>query len=121
MRVVNNDSVNFISNHVVGKLKPEDFEERFNEFSYRARWIQNTPEYIGESTIRLLWFDLYFYSEYEVIVYAADDNYREFLQTYNRVQEFDGNFHEANFNFEGDGIGVFGSVVPDTVYVTVTH
>ncbi len=121
MRAVNNDSVNFISNHVVRKLKQEDFEDRLNEFSYRARWIQNTPEYNGESTIRLLWFDLYFYSEYEVIIYAADDNYREFLQTYNRVQEFDGNFHEANFNFEGDGIGVFGSVVPDTVYVTVTH
>ncbi len=104
---------------MVGELKLEDLDENLDEFSFKARWIQNTPEYIGESTIRLLWFDLFFYSEYEVIVYAADDNYREFLQTYNRVQEFDGNFHEPSFNFEGDGIGVFGSVVPDTVYVKV--
>ncbi len=31
----------------------------------------------------------------------------------------DGNFHEAKFNIDGDGIGVFGSVIADTVYVDV--
>jgi len=121
LRALNNDSANFISNHIVREFEKKDYEENLNDFSYRARWIQNTPEYVGESTVRLLWFDIFFYSQYEVIVYAADDNYRKFLQTYSRVQEIDGNFHEASFSFEGDGIGVFGSVVPDTVYVTVTR
>ncbi len=121
MRAIQNDSLSFIRNHLVGKLDQEFYKEHFNEISYRARWIQNTPEYVGESTIRLFWLDIYFYSKYEVIVYAADENYRKFLQTYNRVQEFDGNFHEASFSFEGDGIGVFGSVVSDTVYVNVTR
>jgi hypothetical protein len=51
----------------------------------------------------------------------VDKNYREFLQTYNDVQEEDGNFHEAKFNIEGDGIGVFGSVVTDTVYIEITN
>ena len=35
------------------------------------------------------------------------------------VQEEDGNFHESVFSIEGDGIGYFGSVIPDTVYVEV--
>ena len=29
--------------------------------------------------------------------------------------EEDGNFHEPVFSIEGDGIGYFGSAVPDTV------
>jgi len=109
----------FIKNHLVGKLDSTVYEENINSLSFQTSWVQNTPEYPGESTLRLFWFDFFFYSEHEVIVYAADKNYREFLQTYNRVQEFDGNFHEAKFNFEGDGIGYFGSVIPDTTYITV--
>ena len=35
------------------------------------------------------------------------------------VQEEDGNFHESVFSIEGDGIGYFGSAIPDTVYVEV--
>ena len=52
-------------------------------------------------------------------MYATDDNYREFVQTYNDVQEDDGNFHEAKFNIDGDGIGVFGSMIADTAYIEV--
>ena len=47
-------------------------------------------------------------------------NYMQFLQTWDDVKEPDGNYHEPKFNFEGDGIGVFGSVVADTTYLTVT-
>ena len=120
IRALNNSFVNFIQNHIIGELKRQDYEDNKDQFSYQTTWIQNTPSYPGESTIRLFWFDFYFYSDYQIIVYAADKNYKEFLQTFNRTQEFDGNFHEAKFNFEGDGIGVFGSVVPDTIIVTVT-
>jgi len=108
-----------IKEHLVGELDSTFYEDDKIDLSFETSWIQNTPQYPGESTLRLFWFDFYFYSEYEVIVYAADKNYREFLQTYNRVQEFDGNFHEAKFNFEGDGIGYFGSVIADTTYLTV--
>lgn len=119
IRPLNNSFDNLIKNHLVGKLDSTIYDENKVDLSFDTSWIQNTPEYTGESIMRLFWFDFYFYSEYEVIIYAADKNYREFLQTYNRVQEFDGNFHEAKFNFEGDGIGFFGSIIPDTLYVTV--
>ena len=121
VRALNTEFDNFIIEHISGTHDREDYDDNLDELSYEARWIQNTPEYKGMSTIRLFWFDFSFYSKYEIIVYAADENYRTFLQTYDRVQEFDGNFHEASFSFEGDGIGVFGSVVPDTIYVTVTR
>lgn len=117
---LDNSYDSLIKNHIIGKLDSTDYADNKVDLSYDMTWIQNTPDYPGESIIRLFWFDFYFYSKYQVIVYAADKNYKEFLQTYNRVQEFDGNFHEAKFNFEGDGIGFFGSVIPDTIYVTVT-
>lgn len=119
IRPLNNNYDNLIKNHLVGKLDSTDYDKNKIDLSFDTSWIQNTPEYPGESIMRLFWFDFYFYSEYEVIIYAADKNYREFLQTYNRVQEFDGNFHEAEFNFKGDGIGYFGSVIPDTLYINV--
>ena len=37
------------------------------------------------------------------------------------VQEEDGNFHAPVFSIEGDGIGYFGSAIPDTVYLEVTR
>ena len=66
-----------------------------------------------------IFIPFWFYTEYRLTTMACDVNYKEFLQTYNDVQEEDGNFHEAKFNIEGDGIGVFGSVVLDTVTVNV--
>lgn len=39
--------------------------------------------------------------------------------TFDEVQEDDGNFHEPLFDIEGDGIGVFGSVVADSIKVEV--
>ena len=58
---------------------------------------------------------------YRAVVYACDENFRLFLLTYDSVQEFDGNFHEPIMNFTGDGIGVFGSCIADTVYFKVTQ
>ena len=62
---------------------------------------------------------MWFYSEYEITVYAADRNYSSFLQTFDEVQEEDGNFHEPVFSIEGEGIGVFGSYIRDRVVVSV--
>jgi hypothetical protein len=119
VRALTNDYAHYISGGPGGKKTKADSNEQRERLSYQTRWIQNTPETAGQSTVRALWFDLHFYSTYQVIIYAADKNYREFLQTFSRVQEIDGNFHEAKFNMEGEGIGVFGSVIPDTAYITV--
>jgi len=101
------------------KRTREEYEQDKDRLANTTIWIQNTPQTAGVSLMNLFWFNFHFYDTYRVVVYAADDNYRTFLQTYSRVQEIDGNFHEAQFNIEGQGIGVFGSVIPDTVYVTV--
>ena len=58
-------------------------------------------------------------SRYEIIIYAADTNYSSFLQTFDEVQEDDGNFHEPEFRLEGDGMGYFGSAIADTVALEV--
>jgi len=112
---------NFITNHLFGELKRKDYDEDLDDYDSSEDWIQNTPLTAGTSTLDIFMFDLFFYSQYRVIVFAADDNYREYLQTFNATQEPDGNFHAARFNFVGDGIGVFGSVVTDTVYFEVTR
>ena len=115
--VANSD--NFIYDNPFEDKDSDEVDEDINDFNYRFGWIQDTPPTVGQSKIDLFWFDLWFYTSYDVIVYAADRNYKEFFQTYNEVQEQDGNFHEPIFNLEGDGIGVFGSVIADTVSIEV--
>lgn len=113
-----------IVDHLAGEIDEKMYEENFEEYTFDRNSIQNTPSdsgTLGQSVLRMFWFDFYFYSDYEIIVYAVDENYRKYLQTFQNVQEFDGNFHEAAFSFEGDGIGVFGSIIPDTTYITVTR
>ncbi len=90
-----------------------------SDFIYEFEWIQNTPLGPGESSMQIFWWDVWFYGRHEITVYAADANYASFLQTFDEVQEEDGNFHEPVFSIEGDGIGYFGSAIPDTVYVEI--
>jgi len=112
---------NFIYDNPFFKVEPEDIEDDIGDFRFQYNWLQDAPTTAGHSIIELYWILFWFYSEYEIMVFAADKNYREFLQTYNDVQEEDGNFHEAKFNIDGDGIGVFGSVVTDTVYIKINN
>jgi hypothetical protein len=112
---------NFVYDNPFTDWEKEDVQAELEDLQYELFSIQDTPEEAGESRIRIYWFDLWFYTEYQIIVYAADENYREFLLTYNMVREEDGNFHEPLFNVEGDGIGVFGSVVADTTRLVVTR
>jgi len=90
-----------------------------DDFNYEWEWLQNTPAGTGQSEMNLFWWDLWFYSRYEIIIYAADTNYSSFLQTFDEVQEDDGNFHEPEFRLEGDGMGYFGSAIADTVALEV--
>jgi hypothetical protein len=89
------------------------------DFVYEFEWIQNTPLGSGLSSMQIFWWDLWFYGQHRIVVYAADANYASFLQTFDEVQEDDGNFHEPVFSIEGDGIGYFGSAIPDTVHVEI--
>ena len=91
------------------------------DYSYNAEWIQNTPPTAGISTMDVFWWDVWFYGEHRVTIFAADDNYRRFLQTFDDAEEEDGNFHEPVFALEGDGIGYFGSALVDSVSLTITR
>ncbi len=116
-KAMNPSTSNFIyENPFLGE---EDEDVDIEDYNYQYGWLQDTPITMGQTTFTLFWANLWFYDNYELVMYATDDNYREFVQTYNDVQEDDGNFHEAKFNIEGDGIGVFGSMIADTAYIEV--
>lgn len=115
------DLSTFVYNNPFFNIDRKDIEENMHRLSFQMRWIQDTPDSAGETEIEIFWSDLWFYSQYELVVFAADNNYKDFIQTFGRVRETDGNFHEAKFNIEGDGIGVFGSMIADTAYISVTE
>lgn len=110
---------NFIYDNPFTDESPEDVAADLADYRYNYNWIQDTPLTAGQSRMELFWYLFWFYDRYKIIIYAADKNYQDFLKTYNDVQEIDGNFHEPLFHIEGDGIGVFGSAVIDTIYVNV--
>lgn len=99
----------------------EEAIDDLDEYAYEVEWIQNTPTTPGESFMHIYWNALYFYGDYKLTVFGADYNYAQFLQTYDEVQEMDGNFHEPYFNIDGDGIGYFGSAVVDTININVSR
>lgn len=104
-------------NSLFPDLDPEDVEDEFNRYSHQAKYITNINiANLQEFSFTLEDYDSWFYGPYHVIGYAGDKNFRDFAFTSGNVQEFDGNFHEPLFHFEGDGIGVFGSAVRDTLY-----
>jgi len=115
----NTGSDYFVYDNPFTDENPQDVDKDIHDFDYEWDWIQNTPESAGQSRAELFWFFFWFYGEYTIRVYAVDENYMHFLQTFNDVQEDDGNFHEPFFDIEGDGIGVFGSVVADSIKVEV--
>ena len=119
INALSKDESLFIYDNPYEEYDREDVLDELNGLAYELEWIQNTPTTVGESSIEIWWNDIWFYDDYNFTVYAVDKNYMQFLQTYNDVQEPDGNFHEAKFNIEGDGIGYFGSAIADTISVKV--
>ncbi len=113
------DTATFIYENPFGDVTTDDLIKDFNDFKYTFDWIQDTPTVPGESTIEVFSFFTWFYGDYRAVLYAADRNYRDFLSTFNQVQEIDGNFHEPAFHIEGEGIGVFGSAVVDTAFFRI--
>jgi hypothetical protein len=114
---------NFIYDNVYAPdIKREELEEDFNDYYYQMEAIINVDSYSDATvTYKIPGFNTWFYTDYKVIVYAGDKNFKDFIITANDVQEADGNFIEPAFHFEGDGIGIFGSAVTGNVYFTLTR
>ncbi|MEW6652552.1 MAG: DUF4249 family protein [Bacteroidota bacterium] len=109
----------FIYNNSYVEVKKEDVVKNLDRYKYVQRQIQNVNPAATQFEFDINWISIWFYSRYRMVVYAADENFRLYNLTYRNVQEFDGNFHEPRINFKGDAIGVFGSMVADTVYFRV--
>ena len=115
------DTSTFIYDNAFYDFDAQDVIDYFDELAYGFNWIQNAPPGPGESDMEVFWFHANFYGHYRGVVYAGDKNFRDFFVTQQNVQEIDGNFHEPTMHVEGDGIGVFGSALADTVYFYVSR
>lgn len=93
-----------------------DLLKDFNSYRFQCAVIKDINPSGGRSfKYSIEGYNSWFYGSYTVTVYAGDNNFGDFLLSSNNVQEMDGNFHEPIQSFEGDGIGVFGSAIKDTV------
>ncbi len=110
---------NFIYDNPYFEIEEKDLEKELDRYKYQFKWLQNVNSTSSSIEYKIEWLDTWFYRNYRMIIYAADENYRLFAQTHKNVQEFDGNFHEPRMNIDGDGIGLFGSAITDTVYFKI--
>jgi hypothetical protein len=115
---VEGDSLTFIEDNIFG-VDREILDDNMNYFTHISTWAsaENQPD--GKSTIEIPWWLIYFYSPYRITVYAGDLNFYHFFITHNNVQNIDGNLREPLFYFDGDGIGLFGSAIRDSIYFNV--
>ncbi len=114
---------NFIFDNEFRKdIKPEDVEKDLNNYRFQLGFIMNLLPSATDTTLQPIQsFDTWFYSTYKVIVYAGDENFKNFVLTAPNVKEFDGNFHEPKLILTGNGIGVFASAIRDTAYFTINR
>ncbi|RJP64959.1 MAG: hypothetical protein C4539_13895, partial [Ignavibacteriales bacterium] len=111
---------NFIyDNAYHNNLDTNDVIEDFDMYKQQMYWLQNSKNDASQLDIDVEWHAIWFYTDYRVIIYAGDKNFKDFLLTQQNVQEMDGNFHEPKLHLDGDGIGVFASAIPDTVYFRI--
>ncbi len=111
----------FIYDNPIEKLDEQDVIDHYNDYIDEYNYIINIDDTPGQTDFRVWWSDLWFYGRHQINLMVVDENYGKFIDTYEDVQEDDGNFHEPIFAIEGDGIGVFGSFVADTTWITVTR
>ncbi|MCK4558763.1 MAG: DUF4249 family protein [Calditrichia bacterium] len=92
---------------------------KIENFQYRVRWTRPENQNGGFSIMEISWFQIWFYGPYRLVLYAGDENFYHFYNTHRNVQNIDGNLHEPIFHIDGDGIGVFGSAVIDTLSLNI--
>ncbi|MBN1997479.1 DUF4249 family protein [candidate division KSB1 bacterium] len=110
----------FIEDNSLG-LKWQDVQERniLMNLKYRSQRMITGQDKLAYMDIN--WMNIWYYGDYRVILYAADENFADFVLSYRNVRDIDGNLWEPKFHFEGDGIGVFGAAIADTVYFRVNR
>ncbi len=96
-----------------------DRGRKIEDLQYGGKWKRPDNQNNSYSFMEVNWFRIWFYGLYRLVLYAGDQNYYHYYNTSNNVMGMDGNLHEPIFDIEGDGIGVFGSAVTDTVYLNV--
>jgi hypothetical protein len=108
---------NFIyDNPYFPNLEQQDVQDDLNNFRFQFDLLINVDSSPGSvRDYEILGLDTWFYSTYQVIVYAGDKNFKDYVLTASSVQQFDGNFIDPRMYFDGDGIGVFGSAIRDTL------
>lgn len=112
---------NFIKENPYVQPTQEDLLKNFNSHKYQYDWIQNVSQSTLGFSYMPEWLSIWFYGNYELVIYAGDRNFFDYLASSNSIQEADGNFHQPVMHIQGDGIGVFGSAVADTIHFKVTH
>jgi hypothetical protein len=94
----------------------DDPAESLRNLAIEEEFLINLPETNGTSVIEVPWLDQWFYGGYRGVLYAGDQNFKDYYLTHGSVQAIDGNLNEPIFHIDGDGIGVFAGVVTDTVF-----
>lgn len=112
-----NDST-FIEDNIFG-FKPDSLQEVIDYAKHISYWSSPDNSADGSSTIDLPWYLIYFYSTYRLTIYAGDLNFYHFYISHQSVMNMDGNLREPLFHFEGDGIGLFGSAIRDSIFFEV--
>ena len=114
------DKATFIEDNTVG-LKKDILDEgnHLQNLVHQGQWTQTHLNNTDGASFEVEWLTIWFYGRYRLVLYAADKNYTDYFLTHKYIQDMDGNLLEPKFHFEGDGIGVFGSAVPDTVYFEI--
>ena len=112
---------NFIfDNPFFPNIDSTDLADKFNQYKFQYNLLLNVNGTVQDTiTYDVLGLDTWFYGNYKVIVYAGDTNMKDYIITASNVQSFDGNFKEPVVHFTGNGIGVFGSAIRDTVTFTL--
>jgi len=110
----------FIYDNAFNDVDSNDVKKDLDRYRHEWQGIVNAKFDAPSINMNIEWHAIWFYGAYEVKLYAADRNMTDFVITHTDVMELDGNFHEPKMYIEGDGIGVFGSAVVETVYFTIT-
>lgn len=109
----------FIFTNPYSKVDTNDVIKDLEYYKYENSWIQNVKSDIPMQSKNIEWMNTWFYGTYRTIMYAGDQNFKDYFITINQIQEMDGNYHEPKLHFDGDGIGIFGSFIADTVYFSI--
>lgn len=97
----------------------QKIKDNWDDLRQSYGWQQGIAPGTPNFNMDVEWYSIYFYGKYRVVIYAADRNFFHYFLSAKSVMEQDGNFHEPKMYIDGEGIGVFGSAVKDTVYFTI--